>query len=112
MFAFEISVNRAFVGSYFLTEFFEIKIFYKGDSPNTESYRSEANVIQSKLREVGLDNVIIGGAWSAEVSDYQIRFERDTEGEIANDLQDVLSEIYPEKSFRLQTIRGQSPGSI
>ena len=91
---------------------FEIEIFYKGDSSNAESYRSEANVIQSKLREVGLSNVSIGGAWSADVSDYQIRYERDTEEEIAKVLKDVLGEIYQEESFRLQTIRGQTPDYI
>jgi Caspase domain len=91
---------------------FEIKIFYKAESPNSEFYKVEATEIQKKLTDIGINNVNIKGSWTDEVSDYQIRYEQGTEDEAAEALKIVLDKIHPKKSFRKQTIRGSSLKSI
>ncbi|MBW4606003.1 MAG: caspase family protein [Hassallia sp. WJT32-NPBG1] len=91
---------------------FEIKIFYKAGSPNSEFYKVEAAEIQKKLTDIGINQVSIKGPWTDEVSDYQIRYERGTEDEAADALKIVLDKIHPKKSFRKQTIKGLSLKSL
>lgn len=89
---------------------FEIGIYYKSDSPNAALHRSQAEEIKQKLIEIGIleSRLKVVDQWSGEISDYQIRYERDREDEVADALQKVLEEIYPQQQFSKQTVRGES----
>jgi hypothetical protein len=93
---------------------FEIGIYYDNNSPNASLYKQQAEEIRQELIDIGIleSKLKIVNQWSGEISDYQIRYERDREDEVADALQKVLNEVYPQKQFRKQTIRGQSPDFI
>jgi len=93
---------------------FEIGIYYKNNSPNASLYKQQAEEIRRKLVNIGIleSKLKIVNQWNGEISDYQIRYERDREDEVADALQKVLNEVYPQKQFRKQTISGQSPDFI
>lgn len=82
--------------------------------------KQKANTIKSKLTEYGFqDNQIAIYPRNNDFfnrvsppSDDQIRYEPIVEEEDAQKLQDILQEVYPENSFRKQTIRGTTRNFI
>lgn len=81
-----------------------------------EELKYEANELKSALIEKGIDRnkIIINGKskqWfdkTGGLSSDQIRYEENSEREIANALDSVLKQVYPRRSFKLQPIRGKS----
>ena len=91
---------------------YKIGIYYLEGNPQLQQ---EAKSIQDKLKNYKfLQNVKTSGkdqGWfdrRGGLSDNQIRYEKGVEDEAAAALQNVLSGVYPERNFRLQTIKGSS----
>lgn len=95
-------------------ENFEIGIYYKSSSSNSALYKRQAQEIKQKLIQIGIleTKLKIVDQWSGEISSYQIRYERKKEEDVADALQKILKEVYPQQQFNKQTIRGQSPDFI
>lgn len=58
---------------------FEIGIYYKNNSPNASLYKQQAEEIRQKLIGIGIleSKLKIVNQWNGEISDYQIRYERE-----------------------------------
>ncbi len=93
---------------------FEIGIYYKQSSPESSKYKRQAEEIKKRLIDIGIlkSNLKIVNQWNGQISRYQIRFERESEADVADALQTVLAEIYPEEKFDKQTILGKTSGFI
>ena len=92
---------------------------------SNDDLKSEAELIKAKLIEATIEqkslqqlDVKVRGlsqAWfdsTGDLSDNQIRYEREKEDQAAIALQYLLTEVYSKRQFRLQTIRGSSPKSV
>ena len=108
--------------SKYLTDY-KIAIHFKSSQGESSfnNYNNCAKEIKRKLIELGTDGnrqlieenqITINPGWTGQVSSNQIRHERTREEEVADSLNRVLFEIYPEMQFRKQTIVGETPNYI
>lgn len=82
--------------------------------------QQEGENIKVQLIECGIsaDKITVKGfpqSWfdsNGGLSSNQIRYERNTEEQVAEELKSLLEVAYPKRSFNLQTIKGRTPNSI
>lgn len=88
---------------------YRIQVFYDSSQ---NGHQSEANDIKNALIDLGVNSDIQVLPQGDRASTDQIRYYEQSERDVAEALQFVLSETYTRRSFNLQTVYTESPGSI
>jgi hypothetical protein len=88
---------------------YKIQIFYNTSKTEQKEVASE---IKTTLEKAGITSSIQILPQTDKASSDQIRYFAQNERDVAYALQNILSETYSKKSFKLQTVYTPSPGSV